>query len=92
MSLKRAEAKFYGQVQGVGFRFTAEDIAAAYKLTGYVRNVPDGSVEVVVEGEEEEIKKFLGTLKEEMGNYVSNVDLDWFPATNEFKRFSIQLL
>ncbi|MFA5112711.1 MAG: acylphosphatase [Candidatus Margulisiibacteriota bacterium] len=88
--LKRAEATFFGRVQGVGFRFTAENVANAYKLTGFVRNLPDGSVEVVVEGEEGEIKSFLATINEELDNYIEKYKLNWFPPTAEYKRFTIQ--
>jgi acylphosphatase len=47
-----------GRVQGVGFRFFAEDQARAENLAGYVRNLPDGRVEAVVEGEEESVLRF----------------------------------
>jgi acylphosphatase len=89
--LKRAQATFYGEGQGVGFRFKAESLAAAYKLNGYVRNVPDGNVEVVVEGEEGDINNFLSTLKEEMDNYIEKAATNWSPPTGEFKRFEIRL-
>jgi acylphosphatase len=92
MAVKRAEVAFYGRVQGIGFRFSAENIANAYKLTGFVRNLPDGSVEVVVEGEEREINKLLDTLNEELDNYIEKYNLNWFPPTGEFKRFTIRSL
>ena len=47
-----------GRVQGVGFRFFTEDQARAEHLAGYVRNLPDGRVEVVAEGEEESVLRF----------------------------------
>lgn len=47
-----------GRVQGVGFRFFAEDQARAENLAGYARNLPDGGVEVVAEGEEESVQRF----------------------------------
>ncbi|HEX5492539.1 MAG TPA: acylphosphatase [Candidatus Udaeobacter sp.] len=51
---------FYeGRVQGVGFRFTVRHIAKGFELTGWVRNLPDGRVELQVSGDEEEVRAFL---------------------------------
>ena len=50
--LKRKKYKFYGSVQGVGFRYTARNAANMYRLTGYVRNEYDGSVTCEVQGEQ----------------------------------------
>jgi acylphosphatase len=51
---------FYeGRVQGVGFRFTVRHIAKGFDLTGWVRNLPDGRVELQVSGDEEEVRAFL---------------------------------
>ncbi len=51
---------FYeGRVQGVGFRFTVRYIAKGFDLTGWVRNLPDGRVELQVSGDEEELRAFL---------------------------------
>jgi acylphosphatase len=50
---------YSGRVQGVGFRFTAQHLAAGYRVDGHVRNLPDGDVEVVAEGEADEVERFL---------------------------------
>jgi len=51
---------FYeGHVQGVGFRFTVRHIAKGFDVTGWVRNLPDGRVELHVSGDQEEIRAFL---------------------------------
>lgn len=50
---------FYGQVQGVGFRYTCRKLAAQFNLTGWVKNELDGSVTVVVQGENKQIQRFL---------------------------------
>ncbi|MCU0641882.1 MAG: acylphosphatase [Candidatus Margulisbacteria bacterium] len=89
MTVKRALVTYYGRVQGVGFRFTAEDAARNYAVTGYVRNMPDGSVEVVAEGEEKELNAFLTSVDDQLGQYVKNRNLVWLPATGEFSGFSI---
>ena len=53
---KRAQVFYSGRVQGVGFRYSAREVACGCEVTGFVRNLPDGRVELVVEGEEAEIK------------------------------------
>ena len=51
---------FYsGRVQGVGFRYSVKQIAAGYEVTGWVRNLPDGRVELVASGEQAEVEAFI---------------------------------
>ena len=90
MAIRRVEIRYSGRVQGVGFRFTAERFAVAHKVVGYVRNLADGRVEVVAEGEENTLKEFLDTIRQDMGYLVSSYTINWFPATGEFKKFSIR--
>ncbi|MCX5638342.1 MAG: acylphosphatase [Planctomycetota bacterium] len=54
---------FIGQVQGIGFRFTTHRIANRHQLTGFVRNLPDGSVEVLTQGKPEDINKCIYEIK-----------------------------
>lgn len=90
MALKRVEVHYSGRVQGVGFRFTVERFAAAYKVVGYVRNMADGRVGLAAEGEEETLKEFLDAIRQDMGYLVSNYTINWFPPTGEFKHFMIK--
>lgn len=55
---------FTGRVQGVGFRFTAYSIARRCQLTGFVRNLPNGSVEMLAQGRAEGVSDCIGDLKE----------------------------
>ena len=55
----RAHVLITGRVQGVGFRFSTEDMAAVYKLNGWVRNLPDGRVEAVFEGDRPAVEAML---------------------------------
>ncbi|MDD4179587.1 MAG: acylphosphatase [Candidatus Margulisbacteria bacterium] len=87
---KRVEVHYSGRVQGVGFRFTAEDLANARGIKGYVKNLADGRVELVAEGEESILKEFLDSLKFDMDNVIDNYALNWFEPTGEFKRFEIR--
>jgi acylphosphatase len=66
----RLEAVYAGRVQGVGFRYTARLLAQGYEVTGQVRNLPDGRVEVIAEGEEAEVRAFMAEVREEMAQHV----------------------
>lgn len=92
MALKRVEVKYTGSVQGVGFRYTAERLAKAYPITGFVKNLADGSVEVAAEGEESNLQDFLSALRAEMNSRVDKVSLHWFAPTGEFKTFEIRFI
>jgi acylphosphatase len=59
---------YEGRVQGVGFRYTTRNIATGYDVTGWVRNLPDGRVEMLVNGEEEEVEAFLKGIEESVLN------------------------
>jgi acylphosphatase len=61
---------YRGTVQGVGFRMTTRRIASQFAVGGYVRNLADGRVEVVVAGEPHEIERFLAAVAERMAGYV----------------------
>ena len=61
---------YWGTVQGVGFRMTTHRIARQYAVTGYVRNLPDGQVEIVVAGQADEIARFLGDVAARLAAYV----------------------
>ncbi len=61
---KTVQVFYEGRVQGVGFRYTARRVAAGFDLAGYVRNLPDGRVELVASGDEEEVDGFLQAVRE----------------------------
>jgi acylphosphatase len=62
---------YTGRVQGVGFRYTAQQLAAGYpRVAGYVRNLPDGDVELVAEGPADEVDAFLATVAGRMARYI----------------------
>jgi acylphosphatase len=82
---------YAGRVQGVGFRYAARNVACGYEVTGYVRNLPDGRVELIAEGEEGEIKGFLEAIKDSgLSGHIRSEQLVWAPATCEFNRFEIR--
>lgn len=70
----RVDCRFRGRVQGVGFRYTASQIARDFAVAGWVRNEPDGSVSLVAEGEPGEIERFLDSIRERMEGLVESCD------------------
>lgn len=77
-------------MQGVGFRFTAERLARRFPVTGFVRNLPNGKVELVAEGEERTLQEFLAAVREVFRDYIRDVETEWTAATSEFKGFGIR--
>lgn len=90
MASERLTAYFSGSVQGVGFRFTALRISESYQVTGYIRNLPDGRVELVAEGEKKELDEFFRAIKKRMSSYIRDVDERHAPAKEDFKTFVIR--
>ena len=87
---QRREVRYRGEVQGVGFRYTTVRAARGYEVTGFVRNEPDGSVRLVVEGTPTEIEAFLRDLADGMSGNIRDVVLRELPATGEFSGFTIR--
>jgi acylphosphatase len=81
---------YEGHVQGVGFRFTTQSIAKRYDVTGFVRNLPDGRVELVAEGEKHELVAFLDDVRERMVRYIRDERVDTLSASGEFAGFEIR--
>lgn len=67
---------YSGRVQGVGFRYTTQALAADYAIAGYVRNLANGEVELVAEGEAEVVEAFLAAVAERMANYITNAAIE----------------
>lgn len=86
----RKTCYFSGHVQGVGFRYTVKNIALRHDVLGYVRNLPDGRVELVMEGPETEMEELVNEVCDRMTGYVKKVDKVDFPATGEFAQFCIR--
>ena len=61
---------YSGRVQGVGFRYTAQRLAQGFDVSGYVRNLPGGDVELVVEGPADQVDGFLAALAGRMAGYI----------------------
>ena len=86
---QRREVCYEGHVQGVGFRYTARRIASQFDVTGFVRNLPNGRVQLVLEGPPDQLDQMLGELNAAMGQYIRRADMQRLDATGEFIRFEI---
>ena len=82
---------YEGRVQGVGFRYTTKDLARGYDVLGTVRNLPDGTVELIVAGEGEELGAFLRDLREDsvVAHHIKGVMENEIAPLPDLKGFSI---
>jgi len=87
---QRCTVLYSGRVQGVGFRYTACSIAHRYDLSGFVRNLADGRVELVAEGEPHEVDAFRREVRERFFGYIRDERSDVQPATGEFAGFDVR--
>jgi acylphosphatase len=81
---------YWGTVQGVGFRMTTKRVASQFAVTGHVRNLPDGQVEVVVAGDADEVMRFLDALAARMVHYIDGHKIADEPET-AFASFEIRI-
>ena len=90
MVRKRMQVVYSGAVQGVGFRYTVKTVASGFELTGTVRNMPDGHVELIAEGARAELEAFRQAIRDEgLGHFIRNEDVSWSEAGNELRGFEI---
>lgn len=88
---RRLRACVSGRVQGVGYRYFVADTARALGLRGFVRNLADGSVEVVAEGPEAQLEALRERLAVGPARaQVAEVQVSWGPASNEFREFAVR--
>lgn len=89
--MKRAHVWVSGWVQGVFFRAHTRDTALSLGLKGWVRNLPDGRVEAVFEGDNEALNKMISWChKGPASARVDDVEVEWEESTEEFQDFSIE--
>ncbi|HLW66141.1 MAG TPA: acylphosphatase [Gemmataceae bacterium] len=82
--------RYTGRVQGVGFRATTAGMAKQYAVTGWVRNLPDGRVEMLVEGEDAEIERFVRHIREYWSRYIRDEQVESQPVTGQFHSFGVR--
>jgi acylphosphatase len=86
---ERREIFFSGRVQGVGFRATAHALARRFGVVGFVRNLPDGRVELVAEGTPEMLDRLLAAIDGELGQFIRSSQANTLPYRGEFSDFAI---
>ncbi len=87
---KRLHIIYSGRVQGVGFRYTAKNVATGFEVAGIVRNLSDGTVELVAEGLKDELEGFQQAIRESgLGSLIARESASWHEAKNDFRGFDI---
>jgi acylphosphatase len=79
-----------GRVQGVGFRYTTHAVAQSHPVFGFVENLEDGRVKIVVEAESQEIDRFMESVKTQMAGKIKSIEQYSSEASGEFADFSIK--
>lgn len=87
---QRYDVIFTGRVQGVFFRATAEKIAQSHDVAGWVRNEPDGTVHLLVEGESAELDRFIQNIEQAKRENITNTAVTKSDATGEFDGFRVR--
>ncbi len=86
----RRHVVYHGRVQGVFFRATAFELSRNFRVVGYVRNRPDGTVELEVEGVASEVDRFLDAIADEFSNNITEAKTTDLPARNDERDFRIR--
>ena len=90
LSRRRMQIHYSGRVQGVGFRYSVKRLAAGFELTGMVRNLPDGRVELVAEGDVTELKAFQQAIRDEgLAHFIRDEQVEWCEAQGGGRGFEI---
>ena len=90
MNRHRMHIFYSGNVQGVGFRFTVKQVATGFEVTGTVRNLPDGRVELMAEGTKTELEAFREAIRDAgLTACIRHEDMHWTEAQNDFRGFEI---
>ena len=88
--MQRRAVIFQGRVQGVGFRYAAREVAEAFAVTGWVRNEPEGSVRLEVQGEPAEVAAMLEALTQRMAGYIHEAHTEPMALTLGEEGFGIR--
>ncbi len=90
MSRGRLLVYYSGRVQGVGFRYTVKQVVAGYEVTGTVRNLSDGRVELVAEGTRDELEAFRQGIRDAgLAGLIRQEEARWLPAEGLFRGFEV---
>lgn len=89
---KTVQVFYEGRVQGVGFRYSARRVAAGFDIAGFVRNLPDGRVELVASGEDGEVEAFLQALRDsELAGHIADEQVSPIARPAGIRGFEIRV-
>ena len=89
-SRRRMIVHYSGNVQGVGFRYTAKTVATGFEIVGLVRNLPDGRVELIAEGSQTELESYRTALRDAgLAGFIQDEHVQWAEVQNQFRNFEI---
>ena len=92
MTRRRMHIFYSGHVQGVGFRYAVKKVAAGFEVTGNVRNLPDGRVELVGEGSAEELNAFRQAIRDEgLDHFIRDEKVEWSETQGGLRGFEIAM-
>lgn len=83
-------AFFTGRVQGVGFRYQTLQVAKEFEVSGFVKNLPDGRVQLEAEGQAAEVRDFVAAVQERMTGYIRKTEQSEGKRNSTFQGFAIQ--
>jgi acylphosphatase len=90
MNLVRVNVHYSGRVQGVGFRYIVKSLVPGYEVLGTVKNLSDGRVEMVVEGQQGELEEFLQAIRDSgLRSNIQDENIVWGEAEDKFRGFKI---
>lgn len=90
--MKAIQVFYEGRVQGVGFRYTVRHLAKGFEVTGWVRNLPDGRVELQAGGEDQELSAFLDAISEsELKSHIRKTETHPLPEPPVARGFEIKI-
>ncbi len=90
MKRTRIQVLYSGTVQGVGFRYSVKSVANGFEVTGTIRNLADGRVELLAEGVKDELEAFRQGIRDSgLEHFIQQEDVMWNEAKNEFRGFEI---
>jgi acylphosphatase len=87
---RRIDVHYSGTVQGVGFRYRARGIAQQFDVVGFVRNLEDGRVQIVAEGEKDELLEFLRDVDHQLARFIRDKNVVWLKSQGQFGSFEIR--
>lgn len=86
----RLHVYYSGHVQGVGFRYSVKQLSLEFDVTGWVKNLEDGRVEMVIEGERDELETFQAAIPDAgLRRFIRETQSHWSEGTGEFRGFEI---